>query len=149
MEHARHVLGIGDATHGEESPAGGTLVIRKMACSLVGEAQTIRLAAASRIGRAYGTEETVEQYVCSYGLNPPFRERLENGTLRITGEDTHGNVRAVERDAHPFFVATLFQPQLSSMPEHPHPLMVAFLKAAVEFRKRKSGKTPPPGIGAC
>jgi CTP synthase (UTP-ammonia lyase) len=30
---------------------------------------------------------------------------------------------------HPFFVGTLFIPQLSSRPESPHPLIAAFIKA--------------------
>jgi len=36
-----------------------------------------------------------------------------------------------------FFVATLFQPQLSSTAKKPHPVILGFLKAAVEFVKDK------------
>jgi CTP synthase (UTP-ammonia lyase) len=39
----------------------------------------------------------------------------------------------VELADHRFFVATLFQPQLSSSPEKPHPLLTAFVQAAAEF----------------
>jgi CTP synthase (UTP-ammonia lyase) len=51
----------------------------------------------------------------------------------------HGEARAVELYAHPFFVATLFQPQLSSSPDKPHPLVTAFVKAAAEFSIRRQG----------
>jgi CTP synthase (UTP-ammonia lyase) len=35
----------------------------------------------------------------------------------------------VELPAHPFFLATLFVPQSRSLPERPHPIGTAFLKA--------------------
>jgi CTP synthase (UTP-ammonia lyase) len=34
-----------------------------------------------------------------------------------------------ELPAHPFFLATLFVPQSRSLPERPHPIVTAFLKA--------------------
>ena len=40
--------------------------------------------------------------------------------------------RAIESQAHRYFVATLFQPQLSSEPGKPHPIIVAFLRAAAK-----------------
>jgi len=36
--------------------------------------------------------------------------------------------------AHPFFVATLFQPQLGSVEGDPHPVVTAFLQAAASYR---------------
>jgi CTP synthase (UTP-ammonia lyase) len=60
----------------------------------------------------------------------------------IAGEDGEGNVRIVELRSHPFFVATLFVPQLSSEPGDPHPLIVAFLEAAAAFHASREG-TPP------
>ena len=35
--------------------------------------------------------------------------------------------------AHAFFIGTLFVPQLRSSPERPHPLVTAFLRAAVRY----------------
>jgi CTP synthase (UTP-ammonia lyase) len=35
----------------------------------------------------------------------------------------------VKLPAHPFFLATLFVPQSRSLPERPHPIVPAFLKA--------------------
>jgi CTP synthase (UTP-ammonia lyase) len=42
----------------------------------------------------------------------------------------------VELAGHHFFLATLFQPQLSSSPQKPHPLLTAFVRAAAEFSRR-------------
>jgi CTP synthase (UTP-ammonia lyase) len=68
----------------------------------------------------------------SYGVNETYHQDMFGDDLRVAGEDENGNVRIVERPSHPFFVATLFVPQLSSAPEAPHPLVVAFLRAAAK-----------------
>jgi CTP synthase (UTP-ammonia lyase) len=48
-----------------------------------------------------------------------------------------GEVRAIESPAHKFFLATLFQPQLSSTVKKPHPVVVGFVQAAAEFAAEK------------
>ncbi|MGE5206215.1 MAG: hypothetical protein ACM3PW_11395 [Chlamydiota bacterium] len=55
-----------------------------------------------------------------------------------------GEARAVELVGHPFFVATLFQPQLSSSPEKPHPLLTAFIQAAAQFAGRSAASHTIP-----
>jgi CTP synthase (UTP-ammonia lyase) len=35
---------------------------------------------------------------------------------------------------HPFYVATLFVPQVSSQPGNPHPLIISYLKAALSHQ---------------
>jgi CTP synthase (UTP-ammonia lyase) len=57
---------------------------------------------------------------------------LKGGSLNITGSDSEGEVRVIELPSHPFFIGTLFVPQAQSTPEVPHPLVTAFLKAALE-----------------
>ena len=89
--------------------------------------------------KAYGQDEVTEQFICNYGLNPEFRDSIENGQLRVAGVDLDGEVRVGEVSDHPFYVATLYQPQLSSSPDSPHPLIIAYLRAALAFRT--SGNT--------
>ena len=86
--------------------------------------------------KAYGKDRSTEKFLCNYGLNERYRNLLAGDGLKIAGEDSEGNVRIVELQPHPFFMATLFVPQLSSEPGRPHPLIVAFLKAAKTFRVR-------------
>jgi CTP synthase (UTP-ammonia lyase) len=50
------------------------------------------------------------------------------------GEGERGEVRAFELPGHPFYMGTLFQPQRSSRPDRPHPLVTAFLRAAAARR---------------
>ena len=137
MEYARNVLGIADAEHEESSPRSSTLVISKLTCSLVGKTQKIAITPDSISHRAYGGKEVMEQFFCNYGLNPTFRDEVKKGRLNITGGDPEGEVRIVELSDHPFYVATLFLPQVTSSPGTPHPLIVSYLEAAVAFQTRR------------
>jgi CTP synthase (UTP-ammonia lyase) len=49
----------------------------------------------------------------------------------------NGEVRAIESSKHRFFIATLFQPQLSSKAGSPHPIIVEFLRAAAKWKSQK------------
>jgi len=53
--------------------------------------------------------------------------------LKVSGADRNGEARIVELSDHRFFIATLFLPQLSSSYAKPHPLIVAYMKAAAVF----------------
>jgi len=110
------------------------LFISKLTCSLVGVEQRINITPGTLAYQAYGKEEVTEHFRCSYGLNPEFREEIDKDGLRVVGVDPDGEVRIVELSDHPFFIATLFLPQLSSDPDLPHPLIVTYLKAAIVFQ---------------
>lgn len=101
----------------------------------MGKTERVSITRGSLAHRVYGRDGATEQFLCSYGLSPNYRARIETGGLRITGVDRDGEARIVERTDHPFFVATLFLPQFSSTPELPHPLIVAFLRAAADFSR--------------
>lgn len=129
-------MNITDAEHEETAPNAPTLVVSKLACSLVGKAQTIKILNGSLFHDSYGQNEVSEPFVCNYGLNPKFRDSIEKGQLKVTGVDLDGEVRAIELTDHPFFVGTLYQPQISSTPKSPHPLIIAYLKAALGFQAK-------------
>jgi CTP synthase (UTP-ammonia lyase) len=63
----------------------------------------------------------------------------------VSARGTHGEPRAVELAHHRFFLATLFQPQLSSRPDAPHPIWLAFLRAAMRFKTARSRRLPGRG----
>jgi CTP synthase (UTP-ammonia lyase) len=84
----------------------------------------------TRAGRAYGASRATERYYCNFGLNPEYLRQLESAGLETSGTDTDGEVRIVELAGHRFFVGTLFVPQVSSSPERPHPLVLAFVEEA-------------------
>jgi CTP synthase (UTP-ammonia lyase) len=132
------VLGIENAEHEETTPRAPTLLVSKLASALVGKTQKIKIQPGSLLHRAYGRDEVTEQFACNYGLNPQFRDRFEKGRLKITGVDLDGEARVVEIFDHPFYLATLFLPQISSQPASPHPLIIAYLQAARSIQSREN-----------
>ena len=46
-------------------------------------------------------------------------------------------VEIVEVKDHPWFIGVQFHPELKSKVENPHPLFVAFIKAAIEYKELK------------
>lgn len=134
LEFARHVVGLGDAAHGELDPSAARPVISALECDLRGRSGVVFLEPASRVANIYGRWRVVERYHCAYGLNPEYRAQLERFGLRVTGSDEGGDARVVELLHHPFFMATLFQPQLASAPGSPAPLVRAFVDAAIGHR---------------
>jgi CTP synthase (UTP-ammonia lyase) len=129
LEYARNVLGWSDADHAESSPAAALPLIAPLTCPLVGLRGSIRLLAGSQAARIYGRQEIVENYHCNFGVNPRFQSQLEQGALKISGVDANGETRVIELSDHPFFMATLFQPELSALEGEAHPLVIAFLRA--------------------
>jgi len=128
------VLDIRDAEHEETAPGASELLISKLTCSLVGQTEAVKIMPGTRAHQAYGKEEASEQFRCNYGLNPAYREQIGSGELKVVGVDLDGQARIVELPEHRFFIATLFLPQLSSSPDMPHPLIMAYLKAAIAFQ---------------
>lgn len=126
IEYARNVLLWSDAEHAESSPEAVRAVISPLACGLLESEGTVRLFPGTRIAAAYGTGEATEEYLCRYGVNPEFTSALVAGPLRAAAADASGDLRAVELDAHPFFVATLFQPERAAFKARTAPLVVAF-----------------------
>ncbi len=134
------MLGIPDAEHEESAPEASNLVISKLSCSLVDQSLTIKIVPGTLAHRVYGQEEIVEEFRCNYGLNPEYGDKIGAGELKISGVDSNGEVRIVEMPDHRFFLATLFLPQLSSSLDRPHRLIVAYLKAAIDFQRRSEVK---------
>jgi CTP synthase (UTP-ammonia lyase) len=97
---------------------------------LRGTEQTVIITPGTQAFAAYGKDRSTEKFMCSYGVNEHLREELFSAGLTVAGVDAEGNARIAERSDHPFFLATLFMPQLSSEPGLPHPLVMAFLEAA-------------------
>jgi CTP synthase (UTP-ammonia lyase) len=137
VEYARNVLGWADADHAESSPDAVRPVIQPLSCSLVDVREPVFLRDGSRMRSIYGAPQIVEGYHCNYGLGEAFREELTSGPLSISATDGLGDVRAIELATHPFFIATLFQPERSALDGTNAPLVQAFLAAAVEARQAR------------
>jgi CTP synthase (UTP-ammonia lyase) len=130
LEFARNRLGMTGAGHAETDPEAPLLVITPLSCSLAGESCIVAIDKGSKVYGYYRATEVEERFHCNYGINPQYLERLIEGGLRISGTDANGEPRIMELLTHRFYVATLFQPQLSSTPADPHRLVTAFLGSA-------------------
>jgi CTP synthase (UTP-ammonia lyase) len=122
-------LGIRDAQHEESAPEAPILVIHKLTCSLVGQEQEVEFLPGSIVSEIYGAEKkATEKFLCNFGLNPAYQQRISTGGLVVSGWDSAREARAIELPDHRFFIGTLYLPQLSSHLGKPHPLIAAFLK---------------------
>ncbi|GAA3074182.1 CTP synthase C-terminal region-related (seleno)protein [Streptosporangium carneum] len=135
LEYARNVLGL-PVAHAENDPDADDFLLLRLACSLAGHEEAVRLTPGSLAEKVVGAARTVERYSCSFGLNPVYLPALEAGGLSFTGHDSTGAVRILELPDHPFFLATLFQPELAGDGSRPHPIITAFASAAVSRAAR-------------
>jgi CTP synthase (UTP-ammonia lyase) len=134
LEYARDALGHADAAHAELDPDAPSPLIAPLACALVETSGLIHFSPGSRIRSIYGVDSAEETYHCSYGVDPRQEALLRDGGLVIAGRDEAGEARTLELPDHPFFMATLFQPERSALAGREHPLVKAFVAAAAEHR---------------
>ena len=141
LEFTRNVLLRPNAQHAECDPLADELVIRPLTCSLSGQRAIVHIKPGSASALYYDAKIVTEEYRCSFGLAPDYAPALEHAGLSISGRDVNGEPRIVELSKHPFYLATLFVPQLSSQQQKPHPLFRAFILAAVKSLNHREGGT--------
>lgn len=133
IEFAHGVLGLSEAGHSESRPDASLQLISPLSCSLVEGNGAIHLVPGTRLRGIVAEDSAEEGYHCRYGLNPRYEHLLTGNSgshLRIAARDDQGEVRAVELRDHPFFIATLFQPERRALAGQLHPLVRAFIEAA-------------------
>jgi CTP synthase (UTP-ammonia lyase) len=138
IELTRSLLGIADADSAENNPDGQSIVITPVQCAVPGrDSASPRLAglgvshpvAGTLLAALCGNGPLREEYFCSFETNPDYLARWEAAGLRIAARGDAGEMRAFELSRSRFFLATLYQPQLSSSFEQPHPIIEGFLRA--------------------
>lgn len=136
-------MGLTQAGHTETDPQAEVPLLVLAACPVDNRpARAPRLSGRLRIKvlpgslayDIYRRNEVDEAFACNYELNPVYRADMERGGVRVSGVGTGGGVRIIELPGHPFFLATGFLPQLISTEDKPHPLLVAYLRAAMQFK---------------
>ena len=87
----------------------------------------------SKAFQIYGAKEISERHRHRYEVNIKYEPVLRKAGMLITGKSPDGLLpEIVERPDHPWFIGVQFHPELKSKPFAPHPLFVAFVKAAIE-----------------
>jgi CTP synthase len=147
IEFARNVCGLAKANSSEFVPDPPYKVIYKMR-ELVGVdtlGGTMRLGKypcqlkpGSKAWEAYGADTVWERHRHRYEVNQDYVPILEQHGLVVSGRSPDRIfVEVIELPDHPYFVACQFHPELKSKPFAPHPLFVAFIKAALAYQKQK------------
>ena len=131
IEYFRNVIGIKNADNYENNPDSNEPVITPLSCSMVEKNGEIFLEKDTFVKKIFNSDKTSETYHCNYGFNHDYLEMLKKSDMKISGYDSNHEVRIVELKNHPFFVATLFQPERSSLENKNHPLIDAFTSAAM------------------
>jgi CTP synthase (UTP-ammonia lyase) len=139
IEITRNLLGIADADSAENQPSGQNIVITPVRCE-VPERGGPRLSGRSKVSIAPGSvlatlcpeAQLDAEFFCSFEVNAAFETRWLHAGVRFGARGIDGEPRALELPVHRFFVATLFQPQLSSSFQRPHPIVSGFLRACLQ-----------------
>ena len=148
IEFARNVIGWNDAHTAEISSdtahavidimedqkdlteKGGTMRLGDYECRLIEN---------TNIYEAYDSELINERHRHRYEFNNAYLKDFEDKGMVASGMNPNSNlVEVVEIPDHPWFVGAQFHPEYKSTVEKPHPLFIAFLKAAL---KRKTSKS--------
>lgn len=147
IEFARNVCNLTEANSTEFDPTTPYPVIYLMEEHTTGKGMggTLRRGAYpcllkkdSLAHRVYGINLIYERHRHRYEVNQKFLPIAEKHGLVASGLSPDGKlVEVIELRDFPFFVATQFHPEFKSRPLNPHPLFVAFLKAALAYRKEK------------
>ena len=147
IECARNVLGIADADTAENNSGSKNIVIYPVACAvpnradgaprLSGMVPEIKLRPGSYLHSFYKKDVVEEEFFCNFEVNPEYEWAAMEAGFPVVARGPQGEVRAIESPAHRFFIATLFQPQLASTSNNPHPLVMAFVRAASNWRQAR------------
>jgi len=150
IEFARNVLGIHDANSTEMVSNTKNPVIDLMEDQkkITDKGGTMRLGAwdckltpGSLVAKAYKKENIQERHRHRYEYNNTYKSQLENAGFKATGVNPEtGLVEVIEIPSHPWFVGVQYHPEFKSTVASPHPLFVAFVQAAYDFKNKKKTK---------
>ena len=148
IEAARNLVGLPDASSTEFNPTTSDPVVATMDSQrtiIAGQGDlggTMRLGAypavlreGSVVAEAYGTREVSERHRHRFEVNAAYVDRLEDVGMHVSGTSPDGHlVEFVEldRELHPYYVATQAHPEFKSRPTRPHPLFAGLVGAALD-----------------
>lgn len=141
IEFARNVLGLKDAHSREMNPATSSPVIdlleaQKNISHMGGTMRlgsyTCKLEEGTLAQKIYGDKETHERHRHRYEFNNEYMKHFKEAGMVLSGINPDaGLVEIIELPKHPFYIGVQFHPEYKSTVENPHPLFVAFVKAAL------------------
>ncbi len=144
VEFARNVLKIPDANSTEmdgktKNPVVDLMIEQKGSLDLGG---TMRLGSYpctisenTKAFEAYKCKEINERHRHRYEFNNNYRDKLASAGMVFSGTNIDTDlVEIIELKDHRWFVGVQFHPEYKSTVVNPHPLFIAFIKSAIEFK---------------
>lgn len=142
IEFARNILGFhsADSTEMNETTDCPVIDLMEEQKGITEKGGTMRLGAykcqiadkETNIFRAYNKHEIKERHRHRYEFNDRYLADFEKAGMKAVGLNPDTNlVEVVEIPSHKWFVGVQFHPEYSSTVLKPHPLFVAFVKAAL------------------
>ncbi|MCK0178062.1 CTP synthase [Flavobacteriaceae bacterium S0862] len=148
IEYSRNVLGLEDANSTEmaETTTNPVIDLMEDQKSVTHKGGTMRLGAwdcqlqeGSIAAKVYGKDIIEERHRHRYEFNSDYLKQIEAKGMKATGINPEtGLVEIVEIPTHPWFVGVQYHPEYKSTVANPHPLFVAFVKAALKYSKAKN-----------
>jgi CTP synthase len=115
MEEQKHI-----------SKLGGTMRLGAYKCQLKPNSNSFK---------AYNTDKISERHRHRFEFNNDYLETFENAGMISAGKNPEtGLVEVVEIPSHRWFVGAQFHPEYKSTVANPHPLFVAFVNAAKDYK---------------
>lgn len=147
IEFARNVLKLekANSTEMDENTPDPVISIMEAQKDIVHKGGTMRLGAwdcqlleGSLAKKIYHGESVIsERHRHRYEFNNDYKDRFKEAGLIASGINTEtGLVEIVELTSHPWFVGVQYHPEYKSTVDNPHPLFVAFVKAALKHQKQ-------------
>ena len=137
IEFARNVLGLYSADSEENDTECADDVIAKLSCTLMNRKERLEISDShSILARTVGGDELIGEYRCNYGFHEAYRSVFQNSDM-ITSivETKNGYLRGFELKAHPFFVGTLFIPQLDFRGDSSYRIIKSFVKIVLDMEE--------------
>jgi CTP synthase len=145
IEYSRNVLGLSGAnsTEMEEGTAHPVINLMEAQKNIINKGGTMRLGAwdceiqkNSIASQVYEESNIKERHRHRYEFNNDYKAQLVAAGMKATGLNPEtGLVEIVEIPTHPWFVGVQYHPEYKSTVSNPHPLFVAFVKAALKYSK--------------
>lgn len=146
IEFARNVLGLegANSTEIDENTKYNIIDLMEEQKAITELGGTMRLGAydcivkkGSKAYSAYKKEHIKERHRHRYEYNNDYKEQFEKNGMMCVGRNPESNlVEIVEMPKLRWYIGTQFHPEYSSTVLKPHPLFLAFIKAAIEYKNK-------------
>lgn len=147
IEYARNILNLEGANSLEmdENTPHPVINLMESQKDVVDKGGTMRLGAwdcdisqGSIAHKVYGKTSIKERHRHRFEFNDAYKKQIEAAGMKATGLNPEtGLVEIVEIPEHNWFVGVQYHPEYKSTVANPHPLFVAFVKAALKYKNKK------------